>query len=149
MSLSICVPVLNYAVYTLHMPAILCVKVYFIIMNVFFQIQNNLADQEILEYIEGEGEKVFISHSTDESISILSEHVFEKAVISLKNLQDVAILKYLNEYYPDIQVVVLANKTFDDIISVFQKLNCSVIHEPLRLSELKGQLHNKHQGIQK
>jgi DNA-binding NtrC family response regulator len=117
-------------------------------MNVFFQIQSNSADQEILEYIEGDVGEVFISHSTEESISILSEHKFEKAIISLKNLKDVAILKYLNDYYPNTQVVVIANKTFDDVISVFQKLNYSVIHEPLRLSELKGQLHNKHPDIQ-
>lgn len=112
-------------------------------MNVFFQIKNSTADQEILEFVEGEGNKVFISHSTDESISILSKHDFEKAVISLKSLQDIAILKYLNDYYPDIKVVVIANKEFDDIISIFNKVNYSVIHEPLKLSELKSNLRKK------
>ncbi len=114
-------------------------------MNVFFQINNSTTDQEILEFIEGEGNKVFISHSTEESISILSERDFEKAVISLQSLKDAAILKYLNDYYPHIKVVVIASKEFDDVISIFQKSNYSVIHEPLRLAELKGQMHKKHQ----
>jgi hypothetical protein len=112
-------------------------------MNVFFQIKNNTIDKEILEFIEGEGSKVFIAHSTEESISILSKHRFEKAVISLQNLQDATILKYLNDYYPEIEVVVIADKEFDNIISVFQKSNYSVMHEPLRLSELNRQLAKK------
>ena len=87
-------------------------------MNVLFQIKNNTGDKEILEFIEGEGNKVFISHSTEESISILSEYVFEKAVISLQSLKDAKILKYLNDYYPHINVVIIANKEFDDVISI-------------------------------
>ncbi len=117
-------------------------------MNILFQIQNSTADQEIIEFVEGEGNKVFISHSTEESISLLSKHNFEKAVISLKSLQEAAILKFINDYYPSIQVVVLADKTFDDVISIFRKSNYSVIHEPLRLSELKGQLHKKQPDFQ-
>jgi len=112
-------------------------------MNVFFQIQNSTADKEILEYIEGEGNKVYISHSTEESISILSNHDIQKAVISLQSLKDAAILKYLNDYYPDINVVVIANKEYDNIISVFQKTNYSVMHEPLKLSELNMKLTQK------
>ncbi len=112
-------------------------------MNVFFQIQNSRADKEILEYIEGEGNKVYISHSPEESISILSNHDIQKAVISLQSLKDAAILKYLNDYYPDINVVVIANKEYDNIISVFQKTNYSVMHEPLKLSELNMQLTKK------
>jgi DNA-binding NtrC family response regulator len=112
-------------------------------MNVFFQIKNKTADKEILDFVEGEGNKVFISHTTEESISILSKNNFDKAVISLQSLKDTAILKYLNDYYPRINVVVIASKEFDDVISIFQKSNYSVIHEPLRLAELKGQIHNK------
>ena len=106
----------------------------------FFQIKNSSADKEILEFIEGEGNQVFISHSTEESINILSKYDFHKAVISLQSIKDVEILKFLNDYYPDIKVVVIANKEFDDLISIFQKVNYSVIHEPLKLSELKLKL---------
>ena len=63
--------------------------------------------------------------------------------MSLKSIHDATILKYLNDYYQEIKVVVIANKTFDDIISIFQKVNYSVIHEPLQLSELKNQLSTK------
>jgi len=109
-------------------------------MNILIQIRETATDKEIKEFTEGDGNQVFISHSTEESIAELCTHSFEKAVVSLKNIQDATILKFLNDYYPEINVVVIANKTFDDILSVFQKVNYSVIHEPLKLSELKNQL---------
>lgn len=109
-------------------------------MNVLIQTKESAADLEIREFTESEGNQVVISHSTEDSINFLSTIIIDKAVISLKNLNDAAILKYLNEYHPGISVVVIANKAFDDFISIFQKVNYSVIHEPLKLSELKVKL---------
>jgi hypothetical protein len=112
-------------------------------MNILIQIRETDTDIEIREFTEGDGNKVYISHKTEDSISHLNDHLIDKAIVSLKHIQDVAILKYLNDYYPAINVVVIANKTFDEIISIFQKVNYSVIHEPLQLSELKTQVTNK------
>jgi DNA-binding NtrC family response regulator len=111
-------------------------------MKILIQLRDAAADSEIKEFTEGDGKKVYISHSTEESITQLSNHRFEKAVVSLRGINDAAILKYMNDYYPEIKVVVIANKTFDDIISIFKKVNYSIIHEPLQLSELKSQLTN-------
>jgi DNA-binding NtrC family response regulator len=112
-------------------------------MNILIQIRETATDSEIKEFTEGIGNNVYISHSTEDSITQLNNHPFEKAVVSLKSMQDAAILKYLNDYYPDIKVVVIANKAYDDILSIFQKGNYSVLHEPLKLSELKTQLVKK------
>ena len=118
-------------------------------MNILIQIRDTSTDREIKEFTEGKDDTVYITHSVEESIKILSHFEIHKAVVSLKNLKDSAILKYINDYYPNIQVVVLANKAFDDIISIFSKTNYSIIHEPLKLSELKGKLLNKDAEIKK
>lgn len=109
-------------------------------MNILIQIRETSTDNEIRDFTEGNGNYITISHSTEESINELNNNHFEQAVVSLKSIQDAAILKYLNDYYPDVKVVVIANKVFDDIISIFHKVNYSVIHEPLKLSELKNRL---------
>jgi DNA-binding NtrC family response regulator len=109
-------------------------------MNILIQTRETNTDKEIKELVEHNKNHVFISHSTDESIDLLSTKFFDKAVISMKNINDAAILKFLNDYYPSTQVVVIANKAFDDIISTFQKGNYSVIHEPLKISELEHKL---------
>lgn len=118
-------------------------------MNVLIQIKDNSTDRELMEFTEGNNDQVFIAHSIEESIDVLSHTEIQKAVVSLKTLSDAAILKFINEYHPTIEVVVLANKTFDDVISIFQKSTYSVIHEPLKLSELKGKLHNKSRKYQR
>jgi len=112
-------------------------------MNILIQIKDNSSDREIKEFIERNNDLVHISHSPEDSINILSHVEIQKAVISIKSLKDSAILKYINDYYPKIQVVVMANKIFDDIISIFSKSNYSVIHEPLKLSELQSKLKTK------
>lgn len=117
-------------------------------MNVLIQIRDNSFDREISEFTEGIDNIIHITHSAEKSIHLLSSIEIQKAVVSLKNLQDTAILKFINDYYPNIEVVVIASKTFDDVISIFQKSNYSVIHEPLRLSELKGQLIKKRPDLQ-
>ena len=117
-------------------------------MNILFNIDNPSLEGEFVEFTKEMHASAFFSYSTEQSILILNKHNIEKAVISLKNLQEAAILKFINDYYPSIQVLVLANKTFNDVISIFQKSNYSVIHEPLRLAELKNQLHIKQVDFQ-
>ncbi len=112
-------------------------------MNILIQLRDTAADNEIRDFTEGMDNNIYITHSTEESITELSTHHFDQAVVSLKNIRDAAILKYLNDYYPDIKVVVIASKAVDDILSIFQKVNYSVIHEPLKLSDLKTQLSKK------
>lgn len=112
-------------------------------MHVLIQIKDPSTDREIREFTEEEGNDVYIAHSTEESIAHLSRAPIDKAIISLKGLNDAAILQYLNTYYPGIEIVVIANKTFDNLISIFRKVNYSVIQEPLRLADLKGKLDHK------
>jgi len=71
-------------------------------MNVLIQIKDNSTDREIKEFTEESNEQVFITHSTEESINILSRTNIHKAVVSLKSLKDTSILKYINDYYPNI-----------------------------------------------
>ncbi len=109
-------------------------------MNILIQIKEAATDREIREFTEGKGDRPFISHSPEESVGILSREAIDKAVVSIRGMRDAAILKHINEYYPDTEVVVIADKAFDDLIGVFRKGNYSVIHEPLRLSELRGDI---------
>ena len=66
-------------------------------MNVLIQIKDTATDREIREFTENEGNRVFISHTTEDSITFLSTITIDKAVISLKNLNDAAILKSLKK----------------------------------------------------
>ncbi|MCD4695485.1 MAG: hypothetical protein K8S16_04515, partial [Bacteroidales bacterium] len=70
-------------------------------MNVLIQIRDNSFDREISEFTEGIDNIIHITHSAEKSIHLLSSIEIQKAVVSLKNLQDTAILKFINDYYPN------------------------------------------------
>jgi DNA-binding NtrC family response regulator len=106
-------------------------------MNVLIQIKDNTTDRELRDFNESLGNSVYFARSSEESINILNSKEIGQAVVNLKGLSDAAILKYLNDYCPDTEVIVLTSKGFDDLLSLFRETRYKVIYEPLKLSELK------------
>ena len=109
-------------------------------MNVLIQLKDISADREIREFTQGKNREVFITHSPEDSVKVLSQVTIDEAVISIKGLKDAAILKYINDYYPKTKVTVIINKVFEDVLAIFQHSDYTVIHEPLKLSELKSRI---------
>jgi DNA-binding NtrC family response regulator len=72
----------------------------------------------------------------EESIRLLDVTGIDTVVLTLHKLGDAAILKYINQYYPDIKVLISASKEYDDIIHVFNKGHYSMLKQPFRLREL-------------
>jgi hypothetical protein len=98
--------------------------------------------EDVKEFIDCSENEVCFSHSTLDSILHLSSQHFDKVVVSMKEMNDAGILKFINDYYPRIRVIVIANKTFNDLISVFHQLRYSVISEPTDVSGLNKQFTN-------
>lgn len=97
-------------------------------------------EEEIREYIHDKSTMAFFSHTNDESIHILEGLAIKKVVLNLRSLKDAIILRYVNRYFPEIEVVVSATKEFDEVISIFNQTNFSRLPSPFRLEELGGKL---------
>ena len=48
-------------------------------MNILIQIRETATDKEIKEFTEGDGNNVFISHSTEESIAMIKQILLRKS----------------------------------------------------------------------
>jgi DNA-binding response OmpR family regulator len=112
-------------------------------MNILLQTREKETFEEIKEFTESDNSKVFHSDSADRSVALLSNFFFDVAVIKIKTLNDFTILKFINETYPHIKVVVLAEKKFRDLITLFSTANYSIVSEPFRLSELNTTITEK------
>jgi hypothetical protein len=108
------------------------------------QIKDPKADNEIREFAEMDGNKIYIARDVNDSLNLLSMHTIDKAIISVKNLKDTSILKYLNQFHPNIQVLIVANETFNDVFSIFQKVSFLPVNEPLTFSDLRKKLYLEH-----
>ena len=61
-------------------------------------------------------------------------------VLQIRSLRDAAILRYINEYYQGLDVLVMASREYDDIISVFSKGRYRLMRQPQHLSEIQEAL---------
>jgi DNA-binding NtrC family response regulator len=96
--------------------------------------------QEIGDYIRDIAAATYFAQNHEQAIQILDDHPVEIAVLNLRSMTDAVVLRYISRYYPEIHVVVSANKEFDEIISVFNQQNYSRLPQPLKLQELKTML---------
>lgn len=95
---------------------------------------------EISEFVSELESDNYFSNSTEESIRILNEHVIDRVILKVRRIKDIAILKYIQDYYNNIKVVIEASDEFDEVISVFKETSYSVLHEPYSLKDLKTHL---------
>ena len=94
--------------------------------------------EELTDFILNKGGKIYFANSREESIDILTGTKIDTVILLLHKLRDAAILKYINQYYPEIKVLISATKEYDDIINVFNKGSFSILNQPLKLKELSS-----------
>jgi DNA-binding NtrC family response regulator len=91
---------------------------------------------EIGEYIRDKSSNAYFAHSKEQAIKTLDKFPIDTVVVTLHKLEDVAILKYINQYHTDTRVLVSATPEFDEIIKIFNQGNYSMLKQPLKLEEL-------------
>lgn len=97
---------------------------------------------EIQEYLSFHKRTGFFARNTEQSIRILNNYVISLVVLQINNLRDAAILKYINENYKHLEVLIMASKEYDDIISIFSKGRYKLSRQTQHLSELKENIDN-------
>jgi DNA-binding NtrC family response regulator len=106
-------------------------------VNILFIHQDPEMQEEINEYLNlNKGQGLF-ARDTEEAIRFLNNDEISLVVLQIRNLRDAAILRYINQYYQDLEVLILASKEYNDIISVFSKGRYKLSNQPQHMSALK------------
>jgi DNA-binding NtrC family response regulator len=96
--------------------------------------------QEIQEFLEGRNSIALFAQSTEEAIHILDEKDVSTVVLSIHQLNDAAILKYINQYYPEKEVIISASREYNEIIDLLSKGHFTVMQQPMKLKDLAAML---------
>jgi DNA-binding NtrC family response regulator len=80
---------------------------------------------------------VIFSKNMREAIGILNDQEIGLVVLKINNNKDASILKYINDYYKNLEVLVMASKEYDEVISTFSTGHFKLYSQPLKLAELK------------
>jgi DNA-binding response OmpR family regulator len=106
-------------------------------VNILFIHHDPEFQAEIDDYLclpKGQG---FFARDTEQAIRILNTYEISMVVLRISNLRDAAILRYVNDNYQHLKVLIMASREYDDIISVFCKGRYKLFRQPQHLSELK------------
>ena len=95
-------------------------------------------EEEIQEYLSFHKRTGLFARNTEEAIRMLNNYVVSLVVLQISNLRDAAILKYINENYQHLEVLIMASRDYDDIISIFSKGRYKLSRQTQHLSELKN-----------
>ena len=92
--------------------------------------------EKIDDFLVSRDSIAHFAQSTQEAIHLLDEKPIKTVVLSIHEMNDAAILKYVNQYYPDKEVIVSATREFKEVIDVLSKGHYSVLKQPLRMNDL-------------
>lgn len=109
-------------------------------MNILFINIDSSKRSEFNEFAAGINSNNFYSSSTEESIILLNKHKINKVVLRIMKLTDISIMKYIDDYYKDLDLLVCARKDFDEAITIFTNVHFTKIKNPLELNDLKKNL---------
>ncbi len=109
-------------------------------MNILFINSDASMHEEFNEFSQDIHAKNYFSNSTEMSIALLNEHQIDAVVIKIGKLSDVSVLKYINDYYKHIKVLVSAREDFEEVLAIFNQVDFEVLPSKMGLAELKEHL---------
>jgi DNA-binding NtrC family response regulator len=119
-------------------------------MNLLFIHPDPEIQTEIDDFLHNSKDACFFSRNTEESIHILNNHSINLVVLIITQMRDAAVLKYINDNYRDLEVLLIASKDYEEIISLFSQHQYTTARLPLKLKELRTSIDSilsKHREV--
>ncbi|MCD4820250.1 MAG: hypothetical protein K8S23_16330 [Candidatus Cloacimonetes bacterium] len=82
--------------------------------------------------------QVIFTSDKNSTLTQLSKLKFDLALISINKISDLGLVKYINENYAELRVILSINDFFNDALSVLAEGKFQQIQNPLKLKELKN-----------
>ncbi len=106
-------------------------------MNLLFIHHDPEIQSEIDDFLQTNKDNCFFSHNTESTIRILNDHPIDLAVLIINHMRDAAVLKYINDNYKELEVLLMASEEYDEIISLFSECQYKTVRMPLKLKDLR------------
>ena len=104
---------------------------------------------EILDYSSSIKEEAFFASGFEESLYFLDRVAIDRVVLRLMRFQDAAILKYVNTYFKDIEVIVTTTRENEEVLEVLAEPFTSVgdTHDRLARTEQSFREHDDRRSV--
>jgi DNA-binding NtrC family response regulator len=106
-------------------------------MNILFIHHDPEIQKEIDDFLNDNKDVCFFSRNTNDTIKILNEHPIDMVVLIINHMRDAAVLKYINDNYKNLEVMLVASEEYDEIISLFSERQYKTFRLPMKLKDLR------------
>ena len=107
-------------------------------MNILVKSNKEYLENEIKEFFQREKANTYFTDSAECAIDLLNKHKINMVIFDFNSLLDTVLLKYIENYYKNVKVILSADKYMRNAITVFQNNNFILLDNPLKLTELKN-----------
>lgn len=105
-------------------------------MNILFYHHNGFLLDELREFFGDQGGQPHFADTVESAISILNTHPMDAAFVEVRRVSDIGIIKYINQYFPDLRIVLLVENDFETVISAIREGRYEMLRAPLGLGEI-------------
>jgi DNA-binding NtrC family response regulator len=113
-----------------------------IAMNLLFIHHDPEIQSEIDDFLHSQKDDCFYSRNTEDTIRILNDHPIDLVVLIINHMRDAAVLKYINDNYKELEVLLIASEEYDEIISLFSVNQYKTVRLPLKLKDLRTSINS-------
>ena len=106
-------------------------------MNLLFIHHDPEIQAEIDDFMVTPNDNCFFCRNTEETIRILDTQQIDLVVLIITHMRDAAVLKYINDNYKELEVLLMATEEYDEIIALFSECQYQVIRLPAKLKEMQ------------
>ena len=109
-------------------------------MKTLIVSSNNYYMKEIKDFLSLYNDSLFYAKTSREAIKLLNRKKFDYIIIDFVMYKEFKLIKYINENYKNIKIILTMNNDLQEIISTIKNGKYNIIFQPFRLSELKKQM---------
>ncbi len=107
-------------------------------MNVLVINKNKFQINEMTEFFNRMDSNFFAAGTFQEALSKIRKNRINAVIIDMNTISDIGIVKYLNDNFKDVKVLLTVENNFEEAISVFKEGKYFLLHNPIKLQELKN-----------
>jgi DNA-binding NtrC family response regulator len=106
-------------------------------MKILFLNTNNFVRNELQECISDIQGEAFFAVTPEEAIAILNTHSIDMFFLELKGISDTGLLKYVNENFKDVRIILTVEGEIEHAISTIKNGHFGVLQKPFTLKQLR------------
>ncbi len=106
-------------------------------MQILFRTINGHARDALRELADDMNATAFFAVSAEDAVRLMNQNRIDILFLEMRQMADAGLLKYANENFRDMRIVLIAGDELKNMVSAIKKGRFALLGEPFGLPEIK------------